>query len=201
MSLLKTSLFLWFQNKYIKHQIHVVSEFLEGSKRILDFGCGDATLTCALKRKYPKKQFVGLDVVRVTPVCKNVSFQIYDGVKLPYSPHSFDTIIIYHVFHHCENVPMLLRQCADIARIRIVIIEAVVRSDTDIPGLRILDTLLNFWRPHKIAMPFHFLTKSRWHTLFDDAGLTVETERNAGFLPSWLPIGGTVVFSLIPKKT
>ncbi len=81
-------------------------------QRVLDFGCGTATLTIMGKQKYPDADFVGLDVdENILRIAKkkmskkglDINIDIYDGFNLPYEDNTFDRVISSFVFHHLST--------------------------------------------------------------------------------------------------
>lgn len=95
----------------LKNALLEEADILPG-QRILDFGCGTATLTIMGKQKYPEAAFVGLDVdenilriarKKISQKGLDISIDIYDGFKLPYEDNYFDRVISSFVFHHLST--------------------------------------------------------------------------------------------------
>ena len=83
--------------------------FLTDGDRVLDFGCGTATLTMMAKEHRPTIIITGIDIdkailnkatEKITQ--KNFDIQVtdYNGESLPFGDNSFDRIISCLVFHH-----------------------------------------------------------------------------------------------------
>lgn len=81
-------------------------------QKVLDFGCGTATLAIMAKLKHPEATIVGLDVdENVLSIAKkkiakqgvDIRIDIYDGFNLPYEAESFDSVISSFVFHHLST--------------------------------------------------------------------------------------------------
>ena len=76
---------------------------------LLDAGCGPAPMITLLSRKYPQKQYVGLDItpkmieVAKNKNIKNATFVVGDCENLPFDENSFDVIICSQSFHHYPN--------------------------------------------------------------------------------------------------
>lgn len=82
---------------------------IEDSHRVLDLGCGTATLTIAIKLAHPKAEVVGLDGDPVVLEKGSTKAQIagariiFDkglSYQMPYPDNSFDRVVSSLVFHH-----------------------------------------------------------------------------------------------------
>lgn len=81
--------------------------------RVLDFGCGTATLSIMVKVKNPDAMIVGIDIdEKIIGIAKrkvankglDIEIDKYDGNTLPYKNESFDRVISSLVFHHLTRV-------------------------------------------------------------------------------------------------
>lgn len=76
---------------------------------ILDVGCGTGPMIERLSKKYPDKQYTGLDLtpkmIEVANEKKlpNTQFIVGDSENLPFEPESFDAVICANSFHHYPN--------------------------------------------------------------------------------------------------
>lgn len=186
----------YFQQKYLRHQAEVLNLYFSNVKSVLDFGCGDLALAQLLSKQNPKLKITGVDVVDLHRKVPGIDFVHYDGNKLPFRDASFDTVLSYHVFHHCDDPKEKFLECVRVAKTHVVFVESVIRNRVDNLGIRITDWVFNSWREEAIPMPYHFLSLLQWYRIFAQYGLTVEVEKNVGVLPSILPIGGTFLFSV-----
>jgi len=80
--------------------------------KVLDFGCGTATLTIMVKEMCPEAKVTGIDVdreilARATQKVKEKKLDIflldYDGKQLPFQRNAFDRVISCLVFHHLDT--------------------------------------------------------------------------------------------------
>lgn len=80
--------------------------------KVLDFGCGTATLTILIKELYPEAKVTGIDVDReildkaiqkVKEKKLDIFLLDYDGVHLPFQDKAFGRILSCLVFHHLET--------------------------------------------------------------------------------------------------
>ncbi len=81
-------------------------------QRVLDLGCGTATLTIMLKQEYPEVEVIGLDadrqvieIGRRKAVRGGVAITLEHGMafNLPYRNASFDRVLSSLVFHHLSR--------------------------------------------------------------------------------------------------
>ena len=75
---------------------------------ILDIGCGQGYGANVLSQSV--KKIVGLDVDKKTILdilnkyeTKNCSFQLYNGIKIPYEDNTFDGAVSFHVIEHIKD--------------------------------------------------------------------------------------------------
>ncbi|MEZ4901289.1 MAG: methyltransferase domain-containing protein [Spirosomataceae bacterium] len=87
----------------------VAQSQINSGERVLDFGCGTATLTLMLKEARPQAHILGIDVdstilKKAFQKQKQSSLAIqldqYEGGKLPYPDAYFDCVVSSLVFHH-----------------------------------------------------------------------------------------------------
>ena len=85
---------------------------IEAGQRVLDLGCGTATLTIMLKQACPAAHVVGLDadsrvlaIARKKVVAAGVEIELREGMASapPFAPASFDRIVSSLVFHHLRT--------------------------------------------------------------------------------------------------
>lgn len=97
-------------------KISTLSSYLPKRGKLLDFGCGDLLLSRAIKKMYSKIDLTGVDVVDFGIRPNNIRVVLYDGEKLPFKKNEFDTVIAYHVFHHCPKPNWALEECIRVAK-------------------------------------------------------------------------------------
>lgn len=80
--------------------------------KVLDFGCGTATLTIMIKELYQEVKVTGIDVDReilATAIQKlkekklDIFLLDYDGSQLPFQNIAFERILSCLVFHHLDT--------------------------------------------------------------------------------------------------
>jgi len=100
---------------------------IQPGQKVLDFGCGTATLAIMAKLKHPEASIVGLDVdekilsiarKKIAQLGLDIPLEIYSGFNLPFEDEDFDHIISSFVFHHLstEKKKDILKQCYRITR-------------------------------------------------------------------------------------
>ena len=185
---------------YIQRQADVVIPYLRDAKTVLDFGCGDLSLTRELTHTLPAVKLTGVDVVDSKVRIPRVTFRLYDGTRLPFGANTFDTTIAYHVFHHCRDPKAALKDVMRVTKKQILMVEPCLpagrRSGLDLFLMKILDRIGNGWRNVAIPMPFTFQKEETWRRWAGEKKWTVYTVLPAGVLPAWLPFGVTKLFVL-----
>jgi 2-polyprenyl-3-methyl-5-hydroxy-6-metoxy-1,4-benzoquinol methylase len=80
------------------------------SPRIADIGCGDGAVIRELDRRGFCSSYTGFEVSESGIACaqqyqylSSTRFELFDGVCLPASDHSFDLDILSHVLEHAEE--------------------------------------------------------------------------------------------------
>lgn len=96
-------------------------------QRVLDLGCGTATLTIMLKRAHPEATIIGLDgdakvleIGRAKARQAGVDITLDEGMasQLPYPDQSFDRVLSSLVMHHLttDNKRRALREIVRVLR-------------------------------------------------------------------------------------
>ncbi|MCZ7399209.1 MAG: methyltransferase domain-containing protein [Candidatus Methanoperedens sp.] len=148
---------------------------IKNGYRVLDIGCGTATLTILIKKAYPGAEVTGLDgdpkileiaKAKVEKAGLDIALDPGMSFELPYPDHSFDRVFSSLVFHHLtrENKARTFKE-----------IFRVLRSGGE---LHVAD----FGKPHNalmylISLIFRHLEETRDNI----NGLLPEMFQNAGF--------------------
>jgi ubiquinone/menaquinone biosynthesis C-methylase UbiE len=91
-----------------KHRL-VKQARIEKGQRVLDLGCGTATLTTIIKKLNPEANVIGLDgdpgilgIARAKIIRAGLDIKLDRGMayQLPYPDNSFDRVISSFLFHH-----------------------------------------------------------------------------------------------------
>lgn len=148
---------------------------IEPGHRVLDLGCGTATLTLLLKQAQPHAQVIGLDgdpqvldVARAKAAQANLRIELDQGMAftLPYPDKSFDHVVCSLVLHHLthENKVRTLKEVFRVLK----------------PGgeLHVAD----FGKPHNSVMTLiSFIVRHLEETTDHIKGLLPAMLRDAGF--------------------
>lgn len=85
---------------------------IKKDQRILDIGCGTATLTILVKKVHPESQVIGLDAdPKILEVARskiaranvNISLDYGTATELPYPNNFFDRVFFSMVLHHLDH--------------------------------------------------------------------------------------------------
>ncbi|MBX9785456.1 MAG: methyltransferase domain-containing protein [Chitinophagaceae bacterium] len=102
---------LTMPERKIKEALLKTANVLPGEK-VLDFGCGTATLTIMAKKSSPEAKVTGIDIdteilAKASKKIKEEKLDIflldYDGKHLPFQRNAFDRVISCLVFHHLDT--------------------------------------------------------------------------------------------------
>lgn len=190
-----------FLNKLVKKQslwkANLLLPFLSKNEKVLDFGGGDLSLAKTLKKKIPSLQISGVDVVDFPERPKNIPLVVYDGKKLPFKNNSFDTVISFYVFHHCNSAEKSFAECLRVAKKRVIIGESIPRYRLEIPVMKFLDWLTNVWKSEDVPLPYEFYSLEKWRKIFKKYHIKNTSIKPFGnSVLSLLPMGGQYVIEV-----
>jgi ubiquinone/menaquinone biosynthesis C-methylase UbiE len=184
-------------NRNTSWKTDLLSNYINESTSVLDFGCGDLSLAESLKKKNKKLKITGIDVVDFSRNVPGITFIRYDGTKLPFKNNSFDTVISFYVFHHCDDAMKSFQECFRVAKKRVIFIEPVKRYAFEKYLMGVIDYLYNVWKRESIPYTDQFFTLSEWKKVLKKSGGYKATPLRS-FFP--IPIGKAYVFEAIKKK-
>lgn len=194
------SLMLNIQQLNARRKSLILKPFFRNAEKVLDFGCGDLLLDEYLLKFNPKLEISGVDVVDFGNRPKGIKFYNYGGKKFPFKDKTFDTVLIFHVLHHCPDPVQSLKECIRVSSKRIIMVEPVYRSILEIPIMKFLDWLYNAWKSLSIDMNNNFFSKKQWENILVKNHLSVESIKDIDTYPEWIPVGRTHLFSLKIKS-
>lgn len=174
---------LRFADKFIRRFIEAKAEavggeiarFIENGESVLDFGCGDMTISNVIKNKR-KVSLTGIDNVDYN-LTKN-RLILYDGKKIPFKNSNFDTVVSSLVFHHCDDPEAALKECIRVSRKKIIVIEDYYKSSFGKFLTKAVDWIANRLQSSEINIPFNFKSVQEWERTFSENGLDVVTKKS-----------------------
>ncbi|MEK6588935.1 MAG: methyltransferase domain-containing protein, partial [Chloroflexota bacterium] len=95
------------EDQFKRHLIRQAQ--IEPGHRVLDLGCGTATLTILIKQTHPQSEVVGLDgdpkvlaIARAKAAKAGVAITLDHGMafQMPYPENTFDRVLSSLVLHH-----------------------------------------------------------------------------------------------------
>ncbi len=148
---------------------------------ILDIGTGTSYLAFPLAEKFPTAHVCGIDIAEVIVEknnaavkekgIPNLSFQVFDGLRYPFSNESIDLIVTRYAFHHFPNIMDAIQQIHRIlAKGGKVLISDPMRNEKD--DNQIID---NFMRIKKDGH-IQFYSSDELDELFINNGFTKENQ-------------------------
>jgi SAM-dependent methyltransferase len=120
-------IYLSRMSKPLQEKLRVAKYIPTWAKQVLDVGCADGTVTCALAKLFPDIQFLGIDLDEefinkareraVEENLTNVSFERLYLRDLLARPNKFDAVIFISVLHefftYGEGISSVLKALAD----------------------------------------------------------------------------------------
>ena len=169
----------------IKDDAHLslLLDLVSGGKynKILDIGTGTGYLAFPLAEQFPTASVYGIDIADViveknnaTVKEKNIpnlSFQVFDGIKYPFSDESVDLIVTRYAFHHFPDVVNAIQQMNKIlVKGGKVLVSDPMRNEND--DNRVID---NFMRVKKDGH-IQFYSSNELDKLFTENGFIKENQ-------------------------
>jgi len=149
------------------------SHFIKNGANILDLGCGSGIVAGEF-RKFFGAKIEGVDIVDKRVVL--VPFTPYDGRNLPFADNSFDTVLVAHALHHCEDPIRVLNEAKRVAKDKIIIYE-------DLPE-NIISKFICKFHGKSFALLFgenkessNFKAGDQWREVFKNLGLKLIFEK------------------------
>ena len=124
-----------------------VGSYVQG-KKILDVGMGSGSIAYFLNKKGFSVTSVDVDDLSIYNDLKPI---IYDGHKLPFRDKEFDSAVIIHVLHHCQDGLEVLKETMRVAK-RVIFIEDTFRNGFEWFLVSVFDSLTNgelWWHKYR----------------------------------------------------
>jgi ubiquinone/menaquinone biosynthesis C-methylase UbiE len=135
--------------------------------RIVDVGCGDGRLAALVCQAVPDLKMEGVEV-RPRQDCV-IPYQTFDGITLPFPDRSVDCCLFVDVLHHIGDPLPVLRDACRISSKFVIVKDHLAENSLDHWTLRFMDWVGN--RAHGVAMPYNYLSRSKWQALYSRLGL------------------------------
>jgi len=167
-----------------KRRTLVLSDWCSGliplNSKVLDVGCGDGRLARLIAEKRPDISIRGIDVLQRNDAVMPID--TFDGKSIPYGEGSFDVVMFVDVLHHASRPMTLVEEAVRVARQAIVIKDHLAQGSLAHLTLRVMDWVGN--ARHGVALPYNYWSSAKWHRLFDELGLRINSwESNLKLYP------------------
>lgn len=132
-------------------------------ERCLDVGAGNGSFARMLMEQ--GRQVTAIDIVDKST---GVPVALFDGQRIPFGDHQFDTTMLMFVLHHAKHQAELIKECRRVTRGAVIVAEDVIENGCD----RIMG------RIHLGTSPWSkggdgFRTDAGWREFFAHVGLSV----------------------------
>ena len=135
---------------------------------VLDLGAGEGYVGSVVAERWGARVTLA-DVVDMNQTL--LPHQLYDGRTLPYADGVFNTTILYFVLHHAENAEQVIEEALRVTSGRVIVVESVYKTQTDLKVLTFLDVLANRIRSGGLMQAqeeyLHFRKVEEWKALFE----------------------------------
>ncbi len=163
----------WFRKIYratipmrLKIKSGKILPLLRPGEKILDIGAGNCGLTAMITGS--GMNIIPIDV-KDRSFFESVRPQIFDGIKLPFPDHSFDTALLITVLHHSHDPDQLLQEALRVSK-RVVIMEDIFRNPVQMRLTKFADSLANL---EFAGHPHNNRDDNSWRKTFDGLNATV----------------------------
>src|ERR1035437_6376347 len=111
-----------FQNRRLQMTLKLLEEALGSTsekQNILDVACGEGVITSEISKNFPNANVCGIDyslsaIEVAAGLHSEIEFAVGDAYRLPYTPESFDVVVLNNIWEH---VPDPLRLLEGIQRV------------------------------------------------------------------------------------
>ena len=159
------------------------AELIPRGHSVLDVGCGDGLIDRLLLDCRTDLRIGGVDTL--IRHGSHIPVVAFDGLRLPFTDRSWDTVLFCDVLHHTERPVDLLREAVRVARHSILIKDHSLEGWLARPILQLMDVVGN--APHGVALTFNYLTPEQWEEAYRATGLVpLEVRRKLGLYPWWI---------------
>jgi ubiquinone/menaquinone biosynthesis C-methylase UbiE len=148
---------------------------------VLDFGCGDGFFASVCFKSLKNiKHLVGVDLVsnqRCLLAETNQRYSelvLYDGNKLPFAKHRFQTVVSNCVFEHIPNIKQSVTEIHRVLKPGGYCVTSVMTNAWDemLLGRKILGFWYSKWMRQK-QVHVSLLSQGEWKKLFESVGFEV----------------------------
>lgn len=189
------------KEKNLAWKVKLLTPYFSQRETVLDFGAGDLTFAHRLKKENPQLSISGVDVVNFKEKPTDIPFYQYDGKMLPFKDRTFDTVIAFYVFHHCDDALFAFNECFRVAKKRVIFVESLPRTKFEVYPMRLMDWFYNIWKPEKIELPYQFYPLDTWKKIFRKQKVSLNSLKEISDTPlSFLPIGRSYIFEVTKRS-
>jgi ubiquinone/menaquinone biosynthesis C-methylase UbiE len=161
-----------YEEYVFKRRISVLaghlSRLIPEGAQVLDVGCGDGQLTCAVSQSRHDITIEGIDIVMREKT--DIPVTVFNGRNFPYRDASFDVVLLIDMLHHTTDQMILLREARRVTRKAIIIKDHLCERFGATAILRAMDWVGN--ARYHISLTYNYWSKKEWFEAFNSLNLT-----------------------------
>jgi len=197
---------LSYYKKLSKNRSFAIADYLlrlidDPNASILDFGSGNMYLAERISEKLPEAKITGIDVIEdqnfdreLLKKYPNISFQKYDGIKIPFPDGHFDIAVASAVMHHTPDPEYFLSELKRVVKKGgpILLVEEMYHNPIDKFFVASEDLILNKLK-EGVPVPLNFRSYKHYKNEFERQHLEILFE---GYVRPSFPWKHHYVFKL-----
>lgn len=161
---------------YASYWEKYIIPYISKNDKVLEVGAGRGYITKLLQEKY-HIDTTAVDVKKAFSIAPGVDVVVYDGIKLPFSDHTFEVSILQAVLHHTKNPEDLLLETKRVTKGNILIFEDIYDNDWEKYTTFLADSIVNLLNgplENTIFHPRNNKTFDEWTKIFSRLGFKIK---------------------------
>ncbi len=176
-----------------------IAALLDPDDRVLDVGCGSGMLGASLASRIPGLVVEGAETHPRGG--EGIKVHGYAGGPLPFPDNAYDAVILADVLHHDRDPIALLKECARVARRKVIVKDHLKHGWISNLRISALDWAAN--QPYGVECLYTYWTEGEWRKMF--AAVSLEVASFETPLSIYHPIfdwlfGGGIHFIAVGQK-
>lgn len=153
--------------------IDAIDRLLPGDGAVLDIGCGNGEIGCALARR--QQRVIGVETLERTSCA--IPLVVYDGAHLPFASDTFDWAVLVDVLHHAGSPGSVIAEALRVTTGGVIVKDHYAETTRQHLTLAVMDWVGN--RQFGVGRDGAYLSRGEWAALFDEQSVEVTAESEA----------------------